>query len=68
MSMTRKFAIAAALAATTLPAAAQDFNGSPNFGTINLNAGFTPDPQVVSMRRISAGTAAASSRTRRMCA
>lgn len=41
------------LAAASLPAAqavAQDFNGRPNFGTLNLRAGFTPDPQTVAVR------------------
>lgn len=41
------------LAAGALPAvqaSAQDFNGRPNFGTLNLRAGFTPDPQTVAVR------------------
>jgi hypothetical protein len=32
------------------PAAAQDVNADPNFRTINLRTGFTPDPQVISIR------------------
>ena len=32
------------------PAAAQDYHADPNFGTINLRTGFTPDPQVVAIR------------------
>ena len=27
-----------------------DYNAAPNYGTLSLNAGFTPDPQVVSLR------------------
>lgn len=42
---------AAALAASAaLPAAAQNPNADPSYGTINLATGFTPDPQVVSLR------------------
>jgi len=40
--------IIAALAAA--PAAAQDYNLDPNFGTIDLASGFTPDPHVVAVR------------------
>jgi len=32
------------------PAVAQDANADPNFRTINLRTGFTPDPQVISIR------------------
>ena len=32
------------------PAAAQDVNASPNYGTVNLATGFSPDPQVVAVR------------------
>lgn len=49
MSMTRTL-FALALAAAALPAAAQDFNAEPNFGTINLTSGFQPDPQVISVQ------------------
>jgi len=40
---------AAAVAATllALPVPAQDFNLNPTFGTINLTAGFTPDPRFI---------------------
>ncbi|MGZ8312893.1 MAG: hypothetical protein ACXWUP_00310 [Allosphingosinicella sp.] len=33
-----------------VPASAQDFNANPNFGTVNLRSGYTPDPHVVSVR------------------
>jgi hypothetical protein len=39
--------IALALAA---PAAGQDYNADPNFGTLGLASGFTPDPRVVAVR------------------
>ena len=32
------------------PSASQDFNAEPNYGTLNLTTGFTPDPQVVAVR------------------
>jgi hypothetical protein len=51
MSIVRRFTIAASLAALALaPAAAQDMNADPNFGTVNLSAGFRPDPHVVQVR------------------
>lgn len=40
-------ALAAALAG---PALAQDFNANPNYGTLNLTTGFSPDPQVVNLQ------------------
>lgn len=40
-------AVGAILIAT--PAAAQDFSQSPNFGTVRLAAGFTPDPRTVDL-------------------
>jgi hypothetical protein len=48
----RIFAAGAALAAiaTAGVAAAQDFNADPNYGTLSLTAGFTPDPQVVNLQ------------------
>ena len=49
MSIARMFAIAASLAAAA-PAAAQDFDADPNFGTVELASGFTPDPQVIAVR------------------
>ncbi|MDQ8758221.1 hypothetical protein RCO27_18490 [Sphingosinicella sp. LHD-64] len=42
-------ALAAALAAA-IPASAQNFNGNPSYGTVNLRTGFTPDPNVVNVR------------------
>jgi hypothetical protein len=39
-----------ALAVAPLPAAAQNFDAQPNFGTVNLATGFTPDPQVIAVR------------------
>ena len=48
MSIARTFIAAAALAATAvIPASAQDFNAAPNYGTVSLRTGFTPDPHVV---------------------
>ena len=32
------------------PASAQDINGRPNYGTVNLRTGYTPDPHVVAVR------------------
>jgi hypothetical protein len=66
MSIAHKLIAAAALAATAvIPASAQDFNAAPNYGTVNLRTGFTPDPFVVQVqsggnldaRRISANCA-----------
>ena len=45
-----KCLIVAASFATAAPAFAQDANADPNFRTINLRTGFTPDPQVISIR------------------
>ncbi|MDB5422009.1 MAG: peptidase protein [Brevundimonas sp.] len=45
-------ALALAVMASGLPALAQDASLRPNFGSVNLRAGFTPDPMVV---RITAG-------------
>lgn len=42
------FALVAAIGAT--PAFAQDFNANPNYGTITLTTGFTPDPNVVNLQ------------------
>lgn len=33
-----------------LPAAAQNMNAAPTYGTVNLTAGFTPDPRVVAVQ------------------
>ena len=40
--------LAASLA--VLPASAQDINARPNYATVNLRAGFTPDPHVTAVR------------------
>ena len=48
MNIARALIVAACFAAA--PAAAQDYNADPNFGTLNLASGFTPDPQVVAVR------------------
>jgi len=42
--------VALAAVATAGIATAQDINGTPNYGTINLNNGFTPDPQVIPLQ------------------
>jgi hypothetical protein len=46
----RAFAALSAAALAALPAAAQDFNADPNYGVVNLRAGFEPDPQVIGLR------------------
>lgn len=46
--------VAAIAAALAIPAAAQDISADPNSGTVNLEAGFTPDPATVDV--ISGGT------------
>jgi hypothetical protein len=61
MSSFRSFALAASVllsAAVPASASAQDFNATPNYGTIDLTTGFTPDPNVVSVQ--SGGTLDAS--------
>lgn len=47
-----KLAAMLAVGATiaVLPASAQNFNANPNYGTVNLRTGFTPDPRVVALR------------------
>jgi hypothetical protein len=51
MSSFRSIALAASvLLAGAVPAAAQDFNATPNYGTINLRTGFEPDPNVVAVQ------------------
>jgi hypothetical protein len=35
---------------SALPAAAQNYALAPNYGTINLNTGFTPDPRIVELQ------------------
>jgi hypothetical protein len=65
MNKVRLLAMAASAAAIfAIPAAAQDVNGRPNFGTVTLRTGFTPDPRVVSV--VSGGNIAAS-RIRSTC-
>lgn len=49
MSFTCRFAAIAALAVLAAPAAAQDVNAEPNYGTIELDSGFTPDPYRVDL-------------------
>lgn len=48
----RILAAGAALAAIAMTSAAtaQDFNANPNYGTVALNSGFTPDPYVVNVQ------------------
>lgn len=53
--MTMKTRIAAAVAAAAIVlgagvAAAQNYSLQPAYGTLNLSAGFTPDPQVVNVQ------------------
>ncbi|MGD9967129.1 MAG: peptidase S1 [Hyphomonadaceae bacterium] len=53
--MTMKTRIAAAVAAAAIVlgagiAAAQNYSLAPAYGTLNLSAGFTPDPQVVNVQ------------------
>lgn len=50
MKIVRVLALALAATLAAAPAAAQDYNADPNFGTLNLTSGFTPDPQVVAVR------------------
>jgi len=60
--MTKKLRIAAAIAAAAVVlsagvAAAQNWQGAPNYGSVRLSAGFTPDPynvQVVAGGNINA--------------
>ena len=40
---------AAVAAVAVLPASAQNVNAQPNYGTISLRTGFTPDPQVIAL-------------------
>jgi outer membrane protein W len=51
--------VAAAVLAATTASDAQNFNRRPAFGTVNLNAGFAPDPYWVRVR--AGGTRPASS-------
>ncbi|HTU11309.1 MAG TPA: hypothetical protein VMG08_10480 [Allosphingosinicella sp.] len=40
---------ACAAAVSVIPASAQNVNGRPNFGQVNLRSGFAPDPRVISV-------------------
>jgi hypothetical protein len=53
MSSFRSFSLAASVllaAAVPASASAQDFNATPNYGTINLRTGFEPDPNVIAVQ------------------
>jgi hypothetical protein len=52
MSFTKMLAAGLALAALTAGsvAVAQNYSLNPTYGTVNLNAGFSPDPQVVNLQ------------------
>jgi hypothetical protein len=53
MSRVRSIALAASvLVAAAVPATApaQDFNARPNYGTVELRTGFTPDPRVIAVQ------------------
>jgi len=41
---------AAVAALAVLPASAQNVNAQPNYGSITLRTGFTPDPQVIAVQ------------------
>ncbi|MFN4297977.1 MAG: peptidase S1 [Brevundimonas sp.] len=56
--MKRILGLAAAAVLVSAPAVAQDFSRSPSFGTVNLSAGFTPDPRTVEV--VAGGTINAS--------
>src|ERR1051325_1820568 len=50
MKSLRILALAASVGAiASIPASAQNINGRPNFGQVNLRSGFNPDPRVVSV-------------------
>jgi hypothetical protein len=51
MSSFRSITLAASvLLAAAVPASAQNMNATPNYGTLNLRSGFTPDPSVVALQ------------------
>lgn len=59
MKSLRFLALAASVGTIlAIPAAAQNINGRPNFGTVNLRSGFVPDPRVISV--VSGGSIPAS--------
>ena len=68
MSSFRSFSLAASvLLAAAIPASApaQDFNATPNYGTLNLRTGFEPDPNVI---RVQSGGNLDASRLDSTCA
>lgn len=50
MNVVRLLGIAAVAVAAIGPAVAQDISATPNFGSIALDSGFTPDPRVIAVR------------------
>lgn len=51
MRLARTIATVAALSAVAvLPAAAQDYDADPNYGSLHLVSGFTPDPEVIRLQ------------------
>jgi hypothetical protein len=52
MGFARTLAIlaVAAAASAAVPSAAQDVDGVPNYGTINLRSGFLPDPRIIPLQ------------------
>lgn len=50
MSINHVVFAAALCALSAAPAVAQDFDAAPNYGTVTLSTGFSPDPRVVSVR------------------
>jgi len=54
-----KLGLIAVLATAALPGAAQNSSANPNYQTITLNSGFTPDPNVINLQ--AGGSIAASS-------
>ena len=68
MTSFRSFILAAPIllaAAVPASAPAQDINGTPNYGTVTLRTGFTPDPRVV---RVQSGGTLDASRVAANCA
>jgi len=62
-----KIAVSLCVAATVAfaaPAVAQNFDAEPNYGTVNLVSGFTPDPYVV---RLQSGGSVDTSRLNNNC-
>ena len=65
MKTARVFLAATALACCLGTANAQNPNADPNYGTVSLHSGFTPDPRVIALR---AGGNIAASTIRSDCA